>query len=99
MLSKALGDRVPRVFLLFLQALVKNRRQMRIPAIANEYDTLLDASQGIVHARVTVSRDTPDSDRDAIARQLSKVVGKTVVPHLEVDPTILGGIVVRSATR
>lgn len=94
-LSKALGDRVPRVFLLFLQALVRNRRQMLIPSIANEYDTLLDASNGIVHARVKVARDMPDGDRDVIARQLSKVVGKTVVPHLEVDPSIIGGIVVR----
>ena len=94
-LSKALGDRVPRVFLLFLHSLVKNRRQMLIPQIASEYDTLLDASNGIVHARVTVSRETPDSERDAIARQLSRSVGKTVVPHLEVDPSILGGIVVR----
>jgi F-type H+-transporting ATPase subunit delta len=94
-LSKALGDRVPRVFLLFLHSLVKNRRQMLIPQIAEQYDTLLDASNGIVHARVTVSRETPDSERDAIARQLSKTVGKTVVPHLQVDPAILGGIIVR----
>ncbi|MEO7521774.1 MAG: F0F1 ATP synthase subunit delta [Gemmatimonas sp.] len=94
-LSKALGDRVPRVFLLYLQALVKNRRQMLVPSIAKEFDTLLDASNGIVHARVTVSRETPDAERDAIGQQLSKVIGKTVVPHLEVDPSILGGIVVR----
>lgn len=94
-LSRALGDRVPRVFLLFLHSLVKNRRQMLIPQIASEFDTLLDASNGIVHARVTVSRETPDSERDAIARQLSKTVGKTVVPHLQVDPAILGGIIVR----
>lgn len=94
-LSRALGDRVPRLFLRFLQSLVKNRRQMLIPVIANEYDTLLDASNGIVHARVTVSRITSDEERDAIGQRLSKVVGKTVVPHLEVDPAILGGVVVR----
>jgi F-type H+-transporting ATPase subunit delta len=94
-LGKALGDRVPRVFLLFLHSLVKNRRQMLIPAIADVYDTLLDASNGIVHARVTVSRETPDDERDAIAKRLSAVVGKTVVPHLEVDASILGGVIVR----
>jgi len=94
-LSKALGDRVPRLFLLYLHSLVKNRRQMLIPQIARVYDTLLDESNGIVHARVTVSRETPDSERDAIALQLSKTVGKTVVPILVVDPSILGGIVVR----
>ena len=94
-LSKALSDRVPRMFLKFLHALVKNRRQMLIPVIADEYDSLLDASNGIVHARVTVSRVTGDEERDGIAKRLSQVVGKTVVPHLELDPTILGGVVVR----
>lgn len=94
-LTKALGDRVPRLFLRFLQQLVKNRRQMLIPIVANEYDTLLDASAGIVHARVTVARETGDDERDEIGKRLSAIVGKTVVPHLSVDPSILGGVVVR----
>lgn len=94
-LSKALTDRVPRLFLRFLEQLVKNRRQMLIPTIADEYDTLLDASQGIVHARVTVARETSDEDTAMIASRLSKIVGKTVVPHVNIDPAIIGGVVVR----
>jgi F-type H+-transporting ATPase subunit delta len=94
-LTKALGDRVPRLFLRFLQQLVKNRRQLLIPTVANEYDTLLDASEGIVHARVTVARETGDDERDEIAKRLSAIVGKTVVPHMVVDAAILGGVVVR----
>ncbi len=95
MLSRALGDRAPQLFLKFLQALVRNRRQTLIPEIATEYASLLDASNGIVHARVTVARETADDERTVIAEKLSKAVGKTVVPHLTVDPSILGGIVVR----
>jgi len=95
MLTRALGDRVPRVFLRFLQSLVHNRRQTLIPAISENYDTLLDASNGIVHARVTVARETSDEERTVIATRLSKAVGRTVVPHLSVDPDILGGVVVR----
>jgi F-type H+-transporting ATPase subunit delta len=94
-LTRALGDRVPRIFLKFVVMLVHNRRQMLIPQIAAEYETLLDASNGIVHARVTVARTIGDDERDSIAAQLSKVVGKTVVPHLAIDPSILGGVVVR----
>ncbi len=94
-ITKALSDRVPRLFLRFVLILVHNRRQMLIPAIADEYDTLLDASNGIVHARVTVAREIADEERDAIATQLSKVVGKTVVPHIAIDASILGGVVVR----
>lgn len=94
-LSMALTDRVPRLFLKFVVTLVHNRRQMLIPAIADEFDTLLDASNGIVHARVTVAREIAAQERDGIAAQLSKIVGKIVVPHVTVDATILGGIVVR----
>ena len=94
-LTKALGDRVPRLFLKFVLTLVHNRRQMLIPAIADEFDTLLDASNGIVHARVSVAREIGDEERDSIGAQLSKIVGKTVVPHVAVDSAILGGIVVR----
>lgn len=94
-LGKALGDRVPQLFLRFLQQLVKNRRQALLPQIASEYETLLDASQGIVHAKVTIAKPASEAEIGSIAAQLSTVVGKQVVPHVAVDPAILGGIVVR----
>ena len=95
MLKRALGDKVPRPFMVFLEKLVQNRRQSLIPIIADEYDTLLDATNGIVHARVTVARETSDDERNVIASRLSAAMGRNVIPHLQVDPSILGGVVVR----
>ena len=92
---QALGDRVPRHFLRFLQTLVRKRRQMLIPEISSEYDKLLDIHEGRVHANVTVARETSAADETEIAEQLSRVIGKTVVPHLSVNPAILGGVVVK----
>jgi F-type H+-transporting ATPase subunit delta len=92
---QALGDRVPRHFLRFLQTLVRKRRQMLIPTISEEYDKLLDVHEGRVHANVTVARETSAEDETRIAQQLSRVIGKTVVPHLKVNPAILGGVVVK----
>ena len=92
---QALGDRVPRHFLRFLQTLVRKRRQMLIPTISTEYDKLLDIHEGRVHANVTVARETNAEDESRIAEQLSRVIGKTVVPHLNVNPAILGGVVVK----
>lgn len=94
-LSHALGDRVPRVFLRFLQAVVHNRRQMLIPAIATEYSNLLDSAEGRVHADVTVAVPLNDAEVQKIGAQLSRTLGKTVVPHVTVDAAIMGGIVVR----
>ena len=94
-LAKAFGDRVPRLFLRYLQALVDKRRQMLLPEIVREYHLLVDAVEGRVHATVTIARPFTDDDRALIARQLSRSLGTTVVPHITVNPDIVGGIVVR----
>ncbi len=94
-LSKAYGDRVPRVFLRFLQKLVLNRRQMLIPAIAAEYAALLDHAEGRVHADVTVAQPMSEQDVAGIAASLSRALGKTVVPNVVVNSAILGGVVVK----
>ena len=94
-LGKALGDRVPRIFLRYLETLIDNRRQTLIPEIAVAYTDLLEEREGRVHADVTVARTLDADGEGAVARNLSRALGKTVVPHLSVDPAILGGVVVR----
>lgn len=85
----------PRPFLRFLQKLVENRRQLLIPAVAVEYANLVDESTGRVHAQVTVSREATEKDRASIAAALTKRMGRTVIPHVIVNPAILGGVIVR----
>ena len=92
---RAFENRAPRNFIRFLAALVNHGRQMLLPEVAHEYQALVDEAEGRVHAQVTVARQTSDGERDAIARELSRAMGKNVVPHLEVDPSILGGVVVK----
>jgi len=94
-LQKAYGAQLPRNFLRFLQALVSNRRQMLIPEIAHAYHDLVDQVEGRVHASVTVAREADDADRELIVTQLSRVLGKQVVPHFHVNSSILGGVIVR----
>ena len=94
-IQKAYGGQLPRNFLRFLQALVTHRRQMLIPEIAHAYHDLVDQVEGRVHASVTVAREADDADRDLVVKQLSRVLGKDVVPHFHVNPSILGGVIVR----
>ncbi len=93
--SKAYSDKVPNLFLRFLQKLVSNRRQMLIPAIATEYQNLLDEAEGRVHADITVAKPLPEADLQNIVASLSKSLGKTVVPNVIVNPTVLGGVIVK----
>jgi F-type H+-transporting ATPase subunit delta len=94
-LAKALGKRVPPVFLRFLETVIMKRRQMVIPAIASEYRALIDESEDRVHANVTVAREPAEPEREALTLQLSRLFGKRVVPHISINPAILGGVIVK----
>lgn len=94
-IGKALSESTPTLFVRFVQKVVANRRQMLLPEIATAYHELLDAAEGRVQARVTVSREYDAAAREALTHALSKALAKTVVAHVHSDPRILGGIVVR----
>lgn len=94
-LRKALADRAPVKFVRFIESVVSHRRQMLIPEIAHQYVDLVDQAENRMHANVTVARAADEKTRAMIAARLSKVFAKEVVPHLTVDPRILGGVVVR----
>jgi len=94
-LGKALGQKVPKLFLRYIETVIQKRRQMLIPAIATEYQALIDESENRLHANVTVAREPAEPEKDALARQLSRLFGKRVVPHISQNPAILGGVIVR----
>lgn len=94
-LRKALADRAPSKFVRFIETLVRNRRQTLIPVIAQEYFDLVDLVENRIHANVTVAREADEDTTTIIAKRLSKAFNKTVVPHVTVDPRILGGAIVR----
>jgi F-type H+-transporting ATPase subunit delta len=98
-IGKAFVGKLPRLMVRFVQKLIENRRQMLIPAISVEYGNLVDEAVGRLHAQVTVARETGAADRDVIARELSRAFGKFVVPHIQVNPAILGGVIVRVGDR
>ena len=94
-ITKAFQDRLPRLFVRFLGAVIVNRRQHLIPEIATEYALLVDEIQGRVHARVTVAREPDERLRASVEKRLGTITGKRVVPHFVVNPEILGGVIAR----
>ena len=76
--------------LLILKGRLKNAEQ-----IADEYDSLLDEKRGIKHAIVTTAVPVDDAEKHKISGQLEKITGKNVSIKLQVNPSILGGMVAR----
>lgn len=98
-LTEALEERVPPLFLNFLLVVVSKRRQALLSAIAHEYHAVLDERRGRVHVQVTLAREPDRALREAVVDRLSRMLDRTVVPHIRVAPEILGGIIVRYEDR
>lgn len=94
-LREALGDHVPEIFLRFLLTVVEKRRQMLLPNIAFEYQALVDEARGRVRAEITIAREPGPEFRDEIVADLERRLGKSVVASFRVDPSIIGGAVIR----
>ena len=94
-LRGALEGRVPDLFLRFVMLVVDKRRQRLLGDIAAEYRALVDQQLGRVRVQVSVSHEPDEALREEITRALAKRLGRTVLPTFSVDPSLLGGMVVR----
>jgi F-type H+-transporting ATPase subunit delta len=93
---KAFGDVLPKLVVNFVLVTIDKRRQRLLQSIAEQYHALLDAHMGREHVQVTVARPVDDATREAIAEKLSAALGKKAIPHVRVQPGIVGGVVVRT---
>jgi F-type H+-transporting ATPase subunit delta len=96
LLRETFGGRIPDHVLNFLLLVVDKRRQKLLRLMAREYRDLVDKKMDRAHVDVTVARPVDGAGVSELQGRLSKALGKDVVPHVRVDPSLVGGIVVRS---
>ena len=78
----------------FLSLLVVRDRLDGLSSIANHYHRLLDDAAGRVNVKVTVSQPLGEDQRNSLVAVVGEMTGKTAMLTEEVDPGIVGGIVV-----
>jgi F-type H+-transporting ATPase subunit delta len=79
--------------------LVRRGRIEQLPRVATEFARLDDARNGLTHATATTAAPLPAEEVRAIASRLEAMTGGRVALDTNVDPAILGGIVVRIGDR
>ncbi|MEM7417197.1 MAG: ATP synthase F1 subunit delta [Gemmatimonadota bacterium] len=94
--KKAFGSALPQLVVNFVLVTIDKRRQRLLRTISQQYHALLDAHMGREHVQVTVARPLDDAAKTMVAQRLSAALGKEAIPHVRVEPDILGGIVVRT---
>jgi F-type H+-transporting ATPase subunit delta len=72
--------------------LIESDRVRDASAIDDEFQRLVDVAASRVRATVTTAVELTSKDRDRVAEELSKRLGKEIHLDLVVDPAILGGL-------
>ncbi len=93
--KKAFGSEISALSLRFLDLLVERRREDVLHDIYAEFRAMANASRNILPVEVRAAVDLTPAELEALAAALSRRTGKQVVVELEIQPELMGGIVVR----
>lgn len=83
----------------FLKVLTKNRRLFAVADVIRAFRALVAKFKGEATAEVTVAEPLSDANLDALKSALKSVSGKDVDLNVKVDPSIIGGLVVKLGSR
>lgn len=83
----------------FLRVVAKNRRLFAVPGIIRAYRAIEAKHRGEVSAEVTSARTLTAEQETELKAALKSVTGKDVTIHVVVDPSIMGGLIVKVGSR
>ncbi|MEM8986355.1 MAG: F0F1 ATP synthase subunit delta [Pseudomonadota bacterium] len=83
----------------FIGVVAKNRRLFALPDIIKAFGTLVAAHRGEVAASVVSAGALSDSQAARVKSEIEAAIGRSVNLEREVDPALLGGLVVKVGSR
>ena len=83
----------------FLGVLAKNRRLTQLSGVIRAFNTLAARHRGEITAEVTSAHKLDEGQVDAIRNNLRTRFGTDIAVDLNIDPAILGGLVVKVGSR
>lgn len=83
----------------FIKVVAANRRLFVLPEILTEFRRLLAAHRGEAAAEVTSAEPLSDKHVEEIKAALKAALGKDVALETTVDPSVLGGLIVKVGSR
>ena len=83
----------------FLGVAAGNRRLFAVPAMIEAYLNQLAERRGEVTAEITTAQPLNETQQNTLGEQLRRAVGRRVTVDLRVDPSLLGGMIVKVGSR
>ncbi|HKG43250.1 MAG TPA: ATP synthase F1 subunit delta [Gaiellaceae bacterium] len=79
----------------FLLVLADKGRTGSLEEIGREFERLIAAHEGIVHAELTTAVELSDDEAQSLLTQIERASGRKVEATRSVDPGLIGGIVLQ----
>lgn len=95
LLEKVFSGKISPVMANFLALLVDRRRETFFGDITAEFVKRANEGRNTVTAGVTSAVELNDAEKAGLDKTLAKMTGKTVQVSYSVDPSLVGGVVVR----
>jgi F-type H+-transporting ATPase subunit delta len=73
-----------------------NGRLPVLPDVAHRYEALRAEAEGIVDASITSAAELDKDQRERVSASLKKRLDREIRLHCEVDPSLIGGAVIRA---
>lgn len=83
----------------FIKVAASNRRLFAIPGMIKSYFQIVARNRGEISAEVTSAHALTSAQENELKATLKGVTGKDVAINVTVDPTILGGLIVKVGSR
>jgi F-type H+-transporting ATPase subunit delta len=99
MLHRIFEGKAKKSLVDFLDLLVDKNRLDIIPDVADTFDALSDASQGIVRVKVRSWRPLTDAQRAGLQAGLQRIAERKVILEEVVDPGTKGGLLCYAGDR
>lgn len=96
-LADLAGDEEP-LFANFLHLVAEKGRAGEIEEIAAEFERLIAREERRLTVELTTARELTDDEASAIVAQIEEAVGRKVEATRQVDPSLVGGIVLQAGS-
>jgi F-type H+-transporting ATPase subunit delta len=82
----------------FVRLLAEKGRAGEVREIAAEFEVLIAAQQNVLDVELTTAYELSDADAEGIVQKIAKASGRDVNASRNVDPDLIGGIVLQAGS-
>jgi F-type H+-transporting ATPase subunit delta len=83
----------------FVERVALNGRLDALPVMSRLFNEKLAEERNELHVQITSAKTLSAAQQKQLADSLAKATGKTVVPNVTIDPSLIAGLVIRAGSR